>query len=153
MIFNSEKSFEKVWDNLIDLFAQKGLSIRIIDKSSGLIISQKSLLSASMEDKNGQVIDRDAYIVVPSTKVNGRIIPVTGTKSGAYATSKAIKAIPVYGDWNVRVKPNGSGSTINVNITDVIYESISGASIKTPIALSGYKSTGVFEKELSELIK
>ncbi|WP_462261618.1 hypothetical protein [Ferruginibacter sp.] len=154
MVFSSSQSFDKVWDNLVDLFAQKGFSIKIIDRSSGLIISQRSLLSATMEDKNGKPVDPSAIIVVPSIKANGRIVPVTGTNVGPYATEKQIRALPVYGDWNVRVKSTATGSTINVNITNVIYENnLSGARILTPISISGYKSTGVFEKELSEIIK
>ena len=62
MIFNSEKSFDKVWDNLVDVFAQKGLSIKIIDRSSGLIISGKAILSATMEDKNGKPKNPEAFI-------------------------------------------------------------------------------------------
>lgn len=153
MVFNSTQPFDKVWDNLIDLFAQKGFSIKIIDRSSGLIISQRSLLSATMEDKNGKLVDPFAIIAVPSIKFNGRIIPITGTSVGPYATEKQIKALPVYGDWNVRVKSTPTGSTINVNITNVIYENIlsPGKSVE-PISITGYKSTGKFEKELSQSI-
>lgn len=55
MVFQSDKSFEQVWDNLIDLFAQKGLSIIIIDKSSGLLISNRSKLASTYEMKNGKL--------------------------------------------------------------------------------------------------
>lgn len=153
MVFSSTQSFDKVWDNLVDLFAQKGFSIKIIDRSSGLIVSQRSLLTATMEDKNGKPVDPSAIIVVPSIKLNGRIVPVTGTSVGPYATEKQIKALPVYGDWNVRVKSTATGSTINVNITNVIYENILSTKVLIPISISGYKSTGIFEKELSEIIK
>ena len=71
-----------------------------------------------------------AFIVVPSIKQNGRIVPVTGTNVGSYATGNQIKALPVYGDWNVSLKYNGSGSTLNVNITNVIYESYMGRRAK-----------------------
>lgn len=106
-----------------------------------------------MENKEGKLVDPDAFIVVPSIKANGRIEPITGTSVGPYATEKQLKAIPVYGDWNVRIKSNGSGTSINVNITDVYYETIGSGKVKVPIKLSGYKSTGTFEIELFNLIK
>ena len=159
MIFNSDKSFDKVWDNLVDVFAQKGLSIKIIDRSSGLIISGKAMLSATMEDKNGKPKNPDAFIAVPSYMKDGKRYPVTASSSliGPYATQKQIDAInstPVYGEWNVRIKSNGSGTTINVNILNVTYD-VYNSTLKTNVEsmLSTFKSTGVFEKQLSDLIK
>ena len=45
IVISSTKSFDQAWDRLVDIFAQKGLSIKIIDRSSGLIISTKSELT------------------------------------------------------------------------------------------------------------
>ena len=61
----TSKNFQTVWDNLIDLFAQKGLSIKIIDKSSGLITSERTILTTTVEKKNGKLLNPLAYIVVP----------------------------------------------------------------------------------------
>src|SRR5262245_16159442 len=117
----SEKTFDQVWDNLVDLFAQKGLSIRIIDKSSGLIISDKSSLPVTIENSKGHAVDATAYIVVPKyqdenthkmTSVTGRIYnPVT----------KKREYNPAFGDWNVRVRKLEAGCLINVNITNMSY--------------------------------
>ena len=156
MVFSSEKSFDKTWDNLIDVFAQKGLSIRIIDRSSGLIISQTSLLKTTIEGKAG-LVDSTAFIAVPYYLSNKRRIPITNPVVGAYAQEKDILPTPVYGDWNVRIKasPTG-GSIINVNITDLNYKLV-GSKIKDMqnniIKIIDYKSTGVFEKQLADLIK
>ena len=154
IIFNSNKNFEQVWDKLVDVFAQKGFSIRLIDKSSGLIVSQKSLLSTTFEGKDGKPINPNAYIVVPAVNWNGRLVPITGSNAGAYATEKQIQAIPVSGDWNVRVKSNGAGSTINVNINNLFYDSYFAATkLYLPVSISNAKTMGVFEKELSDIIK
>lgn len=151
MIFNSDKSFDEVWDKLIDVFAQKGLSIRIIDRSSGLIVSNNSELSVTVEDKKGVAINQKAFIVVPLVKNSATttLDPING-----YSFDKKGFKVPnsVYGDWNVRVKKSGTGSTINVNINNVYYEStINKMNMKTN--LTSYQSTGVFEKILSDMIK
>src|SRR5689334_10194727 len=56
---------EQAWDKIIDFFAQNGLSIKIIDKSSGLIISDNTAVPASYETKLGIPEKKDAWIVVP----------------------------------------------------------------------------------------
>lgn len=154
IIFKSENSFEKTWDKLVDVFAQKGLAIKIIDKSSGLIISTNSEMPATPEDSKGNPKNPSAFIVVPSVKSNGQIKPISGSNQGAYPAKSKITYNPVYGEWNVRVKPDGSGSTINVNITNVTFLSpLATKGIDRFLPLRDYKSTGVFERELSNLIK
>jgi hypothetical protein len=154
MEFKSEKIFDEVWDNLVDVFAQQGLAIKIIDRSSGLIISEKSKLTATIEDKFGKPLDPTAYVVVPKFRnVNSnRDEPISGTLSGVYA--KKMIPLPVFGEWNVRVKKSGNGSTINVNITNVSYDVYMNAT-KTynSRGLQDYKSTGIFENALANHIK
>jgi hypothetical protein len=152
IIINSENSFDKSWDKLIDIFAQKGLSIKVIDRTSGLIVSSKAALSATMENKNGLPVNPEAFIVVPSIMRNGRKEPITGTNAGPYAVEKKIKANDVFGEWNVRIKPNGTGSTINVNINNISYDTYVGSALVSA-NLNSYKSTGVFEMILSNAIK
>jgi hypothetical protein len=154
MVFQSENSFEKTWDKLVDVFAQKGLAIKIIDKSSGLIISTNSQMLATPEDSKGNPKDPEAFIVVPSVKISGEIKPISGSNQGAYTAKSKIRFNPVYGEWNVRVKPNGTGSTINVNITNVTYElPVTSKYSDRTVILSDYRSTGVFEKILADLIR
>jgi hypothetical protein len=152
IVIDSPNSFEKTWDRLVDLFAQKGLAIKIIDKSSGLIVSENSRMPATIEDKNGKVYDPTAFIVIPVRRIGSELIPVSGKTSGPYA--KKIKANDVFGEWNVRIKPNGTGSTINVNITNVSYEDyLTATKSYHPVSIYDYKSTGVFENQIAELIK
>lgn len=154
-VINSNKHFEEVWDKLIDLFAQKGLSIKVIDRSSGLIVSDRSLLKTTIEDTKGIIEDPTAWVVVPKehNPISGRDEAVSGSSSGVYAK----KMIPndVIGDWNVRIKKNTDGTTsINVNIVNVRYEDIApGANYKKEFNLYSYKSTGVFENLIYSAIK
>jgi len=157
----TDKSVEYVWDKLVDLFAQKGLPIKIIDRSSGLIISDKSILKTTIEENNGQLLDNTAWIVVTKKHDAGlnRTVAVTGTVSGAY--SKQMVPRDVTGEWNVRVKKSESGTTIiNVNIVNVTFSDYISTGLGTPgyykdlpLNSAYYKSTGTFEKLITDLIK
>ncbi|MEP7373199.1 MAG: hypothetical protein ABI675_07375 [Chitinophagaceae bacterium] len=54
----SEKNKDQVWDNLIDFFAKNGISIRIIDRSSGLITSGETRAPITRENSKGELIDK-----------------------------------------------------------------------------------------------
>jgi hypothetical protein len=59
-----------------------------------------------------------------------------------------ILPIYVYGDWNIRIKENETGGTlINVNLVN-----IKSQDLATDLYASS-KSTGVFEKTISDQIK
>ena len=136
----SDKSKDQVWDKLIDFFAQKGLSIKIIDRSSGLIISDRSSLTWTFEDSKGKLIDPTAWIVIEKNVDPG--------------PNKVIKPSSVAGDWNVRIKelPNNK-TVINVNLVNIKakkeFSSKYGSSEYEIKALS----TGNFEKIISDIIK
>ena len=104
----SDKKFEQVWTNIIDLFATKGLSIKLIDKSSGLIISEKTsfINDYSFEDKTGKLENPNASVVIEKI-----------TYSGYNQSAKPEK---ITGEWNIRIKENSDGKTIvNVNLTNI----------------------------------
>lgn len=153
---HSSKTFDQVWDNLIDMFAQKGLSIRIIDRSSGLIISDKSALAVTIEDSKGNPINSEAYIVVPKYKdqTSHKMVPVTGRWYNTVI--KKMENNFAFGDWNVRVKKTDGGSLINVNITNMNYPKqviVKGNKIDQLIALSSGRTTGIFENFIANYIK
>jgi hypothetical protein len=145
IIYNSSNTFEKVWEKTIDFFAQTGLPIRIIDKSSGLIISEQSKLTWSFEDKKGILKNSKAYVALPS---------IMNQDAG-----KPWEPSLVTGKWNIRVKalPEG-GCSVNVNLYDIeatygrAYYSYYSHGIIEPIKLDG-RTTGLFEKDLSDLVK
>lgn len=139
----SSKTFQQVWDNLIDLFAQKGLSIKIIDKSSGLIISERGIVSTTIEKNDGSLENPKAFIVLPQVYHPGPM---------KYSTIN--NGSDVTGEWNVRVKEVNGDTFINVNIVNLQYSYYESFTKLTKQAiLTSYKSTGVFEKLISELIK
>lgn len=130
---------DKVWDNIVDFFSKKGLSIKIIDRSSGLIVSDETALTWSYEDKNGKLVHPDAWVAIKKILVSGSNTP--------------IKPNIITGEWNIRIKgaPNNQTS-IAVNLVNQRY--INQFAI-TPTAFSqgGIQSTGVFEKMIYDQIK
>jgi hypothetical protein len=65
-----------------------------------------------------------------------------------------LAATSVYGEWNVRIKPNGNGCTINVNVLNVSYETYNTVlKTNTEASLFSFKSTGIFEQGFADLIK
>ncbi len=142
-VITTNSSFDSVWDKLIDLFAQKGLPIKIIDRSSGLVISDQSILPATFELKTGGLKDPSAFIVLPKYY-----------NSGAKKTYTIAGLSNVTGEWNVRIKTAGQGTTINVNIVNLKYfEPSIYTKLSKEVLVSSFKSTGVFENIISELIK
>ncbi len=139
----STNNKEVVWGKVIDMFAQKGLSIKIIDKSSGLIVSERSKLLWTYEDKNGQLENSDAHIVIEKPKKQG--VGVINPQ----------EPLAVTGEWNIRVKDSDNGGTlINVNLVN-IKQTIPGAnrySGNQEVSVSG-TSTGNFEKIIYDTVK
>lgn len=153
---HSSKSFDEVWENLVDLFAQKGLAIRTIDKNSGLIVSEKSRLPVTVEDDKGKLKDSTAFIVVPKYRdaYTHKLVPV----SGQWYNRSIDKMInyDAEGDWNVILKKTDTGCLINVNITNLSYTNRVSANSRKPdqvVALSSGRTTGVFENLIADSIK
>jgi hypothetical protein len=139
----SSKSYDQVWSNVIDLFATKGLSVKLIDKSSGLIVSEKTSLmnNYSFETENGGLVNPDAYIVLDKHSISGY---------------KQLSPGSVTAEWNVRIKAIDNNSTIiNVNLTNInAILNIPGNqyAAASVVTFTG-KSTGNFEKLIAEIVK
>lgn len=136
----SDKSKEKIWDNIIDFFAKNGLSIRIIDKSSGLIISGTTSLDWTYENKNGALVHSDAWVVIAKTQY----------------ISKTIEVGRVIGEWNIRIKEENGKTSININLVNpsYYYKNATVATANPTSFKSGYcKSTGKFEESIYQIIK
>jgi hypothetical protein len=140
----SDKRLDQVWDKLLDVFAKRGLAIKIIDKSSGVIVSEPSILTVTTENKDFTVKDSKAFIVVPQTfdPANRKYTPIT-------------KNSEVRGEWNVRVKQDGEQTLLYISISNIKYEAYDYHTrrINKDIILIDYKSTGVFEKIIEAVIK
>ena len=135
----SDKSFDKVWDNIIDLFSQKGLSIKIIDRSSGLIIGSQSLLPASYENKNGELYFKEAYLVVQKNNMESE----NGRKKPRFDIS---------GEWNIRIKNDNGKTSININIVNIVALVPRYGGGTDPIDPHA-RTTGIFEKLIFDTIK
>ncbi|RYD54053.1 MAG: hypothetical protein EOP56_19645 [Sphingobacteriales bacterium] len=134
------KGKEQVWSNLIDFFAKNGLSIKIIDKSSGLITSEPTRLKWSIEDDKGNLYDPNAWVAVAKMKgMNGQVVST---------------AFRVVAEWNVRVKDGPNGSTlVGVNLVNAQYMTGPAGSPYTLYTPGSIHSTGVFENTIFNAIK
>jgi hypothetical protein len=142
-IIKSSQSFEKVWVNVVDHFAQKGISISLIDKSSGLIIAKKRFVSTNWTyEENKLPKNSGAYVVV------SRCGYVTGYDF------KDFNPEYVDGEWNVRIKEQDGKTYININLFNLMAqgksETINGAFYPNPCIYT-VKSTGVFEQGLAKV--
>lgn len=143
-IFSSDKPREKVWDNVVDLFAQKGISIKIIDKGSGLIISEPTALSWSYEDKNGKLVNPSAQVAIYK-KINNM-------------SGRTVDPVKVFGEWNIRIKDNDGKTSINVNIVNIKHEDSYVVNYRLEYRTEDYqenaiRSTGNFEKTIADYVK
>jgi hypothetical protein len=123
-----ERPFESVWESVIDLIAETGISIKMIDKASGLIIADIASFYGllSFEEPRGGLANPEAHIVIERLNSD---FPNSASKYDAT------------GIWNMRVK----SLTDNLTIVSVNLHSIRVD--KALLPLKG-KSTGNFEKWL-----
>lgn len=138
----SEKNKDIIWEKVVDVFAIKGIPISLIDKSSGLIVSNKFKLLATYELMNGLPKDTSAALifnnVYDSRFPDDALLPFGG----------------IYGDFNVRIKEIEGKTHINVNIQNIYYEKTFTRHAGLTDIMYEVKSTGVFEKSfVNELLK
>jgi hypothetical protein len=132
-------SKDAVWENIIEFFAKNGLPIKLIDRSSGLIISNESYLTWTFENSKGQLQNPQAWVVLAK-----QINPNNKTP---------IKYQVVTGEWNVRIKSTPANETlINVNLVNVKYTSMF-TTTATQFIPGMFQSTGVFENRIYDTIK
>jgi hypothetical protein len=139
----SNKTQQEVWEKIIDLFATKGLSIKIIDKNSGLLTSEKTSFkdNSTIEDKTGKLINPEAYIVTSYYNSMGMII----------------KPTILTGEWNIRIKEDkeNNGTVININLVNIEAVTAGYATAYGPSPSYNFeaKSTGKFEAMIGDYIK
>jgi hypothetical protein len=140
IIVHSEQSFDSAWDKLVDLFAQQGIGIRIIDRSSGFISSSdETEVPASYEDRKGKLYHPLAYVVL---KRNNQQEDAPLKKYVFHVT----------GVWNVHIKREASGVSINVNLVNLKSFFITSTGQRLEIATQA-QTTGNFEKIISDILK
>ena len=149
----SEKSREEVWSNIIDFFGQNGIGIRIIDKSSWIIISDAYNMPFSYEDSKGNLINPEAFLVARRiiTGSGNRVRSFNGAPGSSNNNSTINNFVSASAEWNIILKEQQGKAIININIVNPRYTPPLGERTDFP---SGHCfSTGVFEKKLSEILK
>lgn len=140
----SDNNKDVVWDKIVDFFAQNGLSIKLIDRSSGLIVSEATALTFTHEDSKGQLIHPDSWVVLVSVY--------------DAANKKYIQPNVVIGEWNIRIKEiPGNKTNVNVNLVNIRYSSpntdpLLPAQLKY-VSKFEAQSTGKFEDKIFNIVK
>ena len=132
-----DKSFNDVWNNVIDFVSENGYSFTYLDKENGLIVFKSSLIySFTFEDNDGKPINPDAYFVLPIF-----------TSEQGY-DKRVISSINIICNWNIRVRALNDKTKVSINFydSDITY-------LKTSYPNIRFASTGKFEKEAFEKIK
>jgi len=140
--FTVQKSTDEVWSKIIDVFSEKGFTINTIDKSSGLIITTDYSFAGSIayELPSGLISDSTAFVVA-------------STEGLDFSSENRIVPNIVNGNFNVRIKQEGQGTKVAVNITNLRAKSSAYLNTIKQNTEFQAKSTGVFERKLEELIK
>jgi len=138
----STKSFDEVWDNVVDVVAQLGFPIKLLDRTNGLLVCEETSLSNTytLEDKEGKLINPNAFIVVPRP----------GNVQG-----NSIFQFGITGVANVRIRAEKGRTKINVNLGNIDPESI-GTWVKDEDEYNfyhGIRSTGRFEDIIIDLVR
>jgi hypothetical protein len=137
----STSSKDVVWNKIVDFFSDKRLPIKSIDKSSGLIISEKAVFSTTIEDKDGKLVNKSAWVVVPA------VYNPNTKKLESYYTGK------VLGEWSIRIKESVKGTVVSVNLVNLKRQFTAYKMGLQEVDASFAKSTGVFEKQIADLVK
>lgn len=132
--FYFEKSESEVWTGLMAVLCDKGMSVKSMDKFSGVIFGDRYDFTAlsSAENSKGQLVNKDAFLV-------SQHVVFTGT---TYVLPSLITA-----DWNMRIFQHDGKTALKVNIKNIV----SKYGLSTPIFYDA-KSTGNFEKMIADSI-
>lgn len=136
--FYTDKSKDYVWGKIVELFSTNGIGIGLIDKASGLIVSNKTnfLDKITAETQAGELVDNTAYIV-------------RETKGNAFGD---IKPLEVNGTWNIRVFEKEGKTGVNINLTNIYAGITVSIGTQSSTVTFNAKSTGNFEKMVFDSI-
>lgn len=136
--FYTDMPKDEVWGKIVELFSTNGIGISLIDKSSGLIISNKTdfITTTTTEMPNGDLVDNKAYIVRERKDMGlGEVRPFS-----------------VNGTWNIRVFEKDGKSGVNINLTNIYAGITSHAGYQSFELTFNAKSTGNFERMIMDSI-
>ncbi len=136
VMVESTLSKEAVWEKLVDHMAVVGTTIKLIDKASGLIVTDdySFINSWTYENKKGVQKNPSAFVAI---KKRGGRAPQTIT-----------------GQWNARVKDKpGGGSIININLVNLKAYRVDVSKYGSSYTNYSVGSNQVFEKAMADKIK
>ncbi len=95
--FTSSKTSDSLWLNLRQIFSEKGLVIKKIDREKGLIVTKKTpFISAyTQEDKDGKLVEPQAWVVLEKH----------------FTKKKEWKPKIIRGEWLIQIGETESGVT------------------------------------------
>lgn len=138
----SDQPFDTVWSRLIDFVAEKGINVKLIDKASGVMITEDYDLRGlvAYENKKGELSKPYASVVTSIYK----------TPNGLMGPARTVA------NWNVRIKPQSNGTFIGVNLTNIkAYSTTSWKGMAQNYVDTAFdvRTLGNFERELFRHLK
>jgi hypothetical protein len=146
--FTVSNNKDLVWNKLIDLFTKKGLAIKTIDKTDGVITTDNAsfINSYTWENKDGNLINPNALVVCSKFR-------------GPFTLGTSLTPSAITGQWIVRIKQESDKTILNVKLANAIGKiSIGDTGLNGhESTLSTYElrieSTGVFEKLVADVLQ
>lgn len=136
--------FETVWNKTVETVAKKGSTIKMIDKSNGLIVAQNNYAPITSEDKDAQPVDSSAWAVTSK-------LYRPGSRKYLYAKEGTL-------EWNIHVKNAGDSTIINIRLVEAaVVTSVHSPGYTTTHSIKPFKTkavtTGVFERQIAGEIR
>ena len=131
-------NYNTVWYKLIDFIADNNINVRILDKESGLIMTEKINFNKkyTYEDKNGNPLSKDRYIIC----------------GNQFQGATQVHPNSVTGFLIFQLKQSTKSNILKVNLIDEIgvfdYSTNSLSSLNFECV-----STGVLEKQIFDSVK
>ena len=136
--FYFEKSQDEVWNGLMKVMVQKGLSIKSFERASGVLFGDDTYsMTKTYEDDKGQLMQNDAYIVTEK-EFDGNTTHIP------YA---------VNAKWNILVYQQNGKTALYINLFDIFSSSSFSPNGITNLGYYKAVSTGNFEKMIADSIK
>ena len=136
-----DRSYDAVWSKLVDFLANEGIAIKILDKESGLMVSEVYSFKNTYTrlNKDGKLENPAAYVVI-------------GNLKGGFGNR--LEPHRIDGNFNVRVKRVGDGQTeITVNLVNLVSTYQNPPNVGGGVINIGIKTTGSFEQKILQYLK
>jgi len=138
----SSKSKDEVWKKIIEFMAINGVSPQVLDKESGLIVSQDMdfVSNYTFEDGDGGLENPKAWIVVEDYSYDSMLLPY--------------QLESITGIWNIRVAEEAGKTLINVNLVRLTgnWYGTAGANRNQRVRVNA-QSLGNFEKMIMNYVQ